>query len=718
MRLAIYGKGGIGKSTVSANLTAALAREGYRVLQIGCDPKHDSTRLLLKGNEPPTVTSLIRDQKRDELSLQDIVSIGYGGSLCVEAGGPEPGVGCAGRGILSTFELLGDLGIESLGADVTIYDVLGDVVCGGFAVPLRDDYAEKVLIVSSGEFMSIYAANNILRGVRNYDPMRMAGIIFNSRGAEEERSRIHRFADAVGLPIVSEIPRSSRFLEAEERGMTLVESDPDSDLAAIFYSLAKTVLEETVCEALPLSDERLEEVVLGKRTKNRPQRRQLGNALKGSRPLRPPVYTSRNVERKEILHGCAFTGAVVTCASVEGLNTVVHAPDSCAHLSWQMVANAARRAFIREGVVIQSFLRSALMGTSMKETTMVFGGKEVLENTLRQALKDSDTLALISSCPSGIIGEDLEAVARKVSVSYSDSKMIVIAEDGNVGGDHMQGVIDACIALGDALIIPDLEPEDDKINIVGIKPIAANNEQNITYVSSVLDALGMSLNCRFIGGTSVESIRGFNRGRYSILANTDRFALMLAEYLQSEKGAQVLNNALKPGMIGTESWLRELASLTGRTAEVEQLIRKLQDQYEAEVQRISKELRGYRICVVSFHKDIDWLIDTLDDLGMEIEDVVVVDRPDNLMDYHVLNRHTDRMTFLESYEPNDLIERVVSFSPDILLSTYPMDVPGRIVQERIPLVPDVGHLAPLNLARKWILALKAPRYEGWRRDHD
>ncbi len=717
MRIAVYGKGGIGKSTVSANLTAALGRLGLKVLQIGCDPKHDSTRLLLGGREPPTVMEMVRSSRREEMSLDSVVSQGYLGCLCVEAGGPEPGVGCAGRGILSTFELLADLGVESLDADITVYDVLGDVVCGGFAVPLRNDYAEKVYVVSSGEYMSIYAANNILRGVRNYDPGRMAGIVFNSRGDPEERGRVQRFAAAVGLPVVAEIPRSPRFLEAERSGRTVVECDPGSELAEIFFRLARNVTGGPVVEASPLSDEELERVVLGKSPppplSPRPER----EAAPERRPEAPPAYSSRNVERKELLHGCAFTGAVVTCLSVEGLQTVMHSPDSCAHLSCQMAQNAARRAFVKEGVAIPSFLSPSAHCSSLDDPAMVFGGRPRLEDALHRALDRGSDVALVSSCPSGIIGDDVEAAARAVSASRPGGRVIVMLEDGNAAGDHMQGVIDACMALAAALIDPSVDPEDGMVNVVGIKPIATNNEKNMSYAASLLEGLGMSINCRFIGGTDVAAIEGFHRAGHSILANTDRFALMLSRYLRKEHGADVLRSPLAPGLKGTVEWLRELAAAAGREGAAEETAERLRQEYEAALPPLRQELEGKKACIISMHKDIDWLIDTIDDLGIELLSAAVVDRSDHLMDYHVGNRHAQRIEFLEDYDIREVAAEALALGPDMLLSTYPVSTDGSVLQETIPMVPDIGHLAPLELARRWALGLKAPRNEGWREDH-
>ena len=202
MQIAIYGKGGIGKSTVSANLSAALASCGRKVLQIGCDPKHDSTRLLHHGRKVQTVLEYLLNTPPDEQMLESVLMEGYLGTGCVEAGGPKPGMGCAGRGILTAFEFLDRFQVRK-GYDHVVYDVLGDVVCGGFAVPVRKQYAEAVFLVTSGEAMALYAANNILQGIRNLDPEenRIAGIIYNSRGAADESRKVEAFAQAVGLPV-------------------------------------------------------------------------------------------------------------------------------------------------------------------------------------------------------------------------------------------------------------------------------------------------------------------------------------------------------------------------------------------------------------------------------------------------------------------------------------------------------------------------------------
>ncbi len=248
LKIAIYGKGGIGKSTVTSNLAAAFAHMGKRVIQIGCDPKADSTINLLGGTIPMPVMNYMREYDEDPETIEQISKIGYGGVLCIETGGPTPGLGCAGRGIIATFSLLEDLELfETYQPDVVLYDVLGDVVCGGFAAPIREGYASKVLIVTSGEKMALYAAANINNAVKNFEDRSYAsvyGIVLNHRNVEKETEKVMEFAAQAGLDIVGEIPRSDEITRCEDEGKTVIEGKPDSAVAASFFQLAEKLLQE------------------------------------------------------------------------------------------------------------------------------------------------------------------------------------------------------------------------------------------------------------------------------------------------------------------------------------------------------------------------------------------------------------------------------------------------------------------------------------------
>lgn len=246
-KLAVYGKGGIGKSTMTSNLAAAFSFLGKKVIQIGCDPKADSTMNLLGGEQIEPVMDMLRDE-RDPESIDEIAKTGYGGVVCIETGGPTPGLGCAGRGIIATFQILKDLKlIETVKPDVVLFDVLGDVVCGGFAAPIREGYADEVMIVTSGEKMALYAANNISTAVKNFEDRSYAkvrGILLNKRNVPDEDAKVKAFADERGISVVGVIPRSDDINRAEEQGMTVVEMNPELPISQKFIELAKTLIGE------------------------------------------------------------------------------------------------------------------------------------------------------------------------------------------------------------------------------------------------------------------------------------------------------------------------------------------------------------------------------------------------------------------------------------------------------------------------------------------
>ena len=246
-KFAIYGKGGIGKSTTTANLSAALSMMGKKVVQVGCDPKAGSTLNLLHGEPVMPVMDYYRKYTEGP-DFEHIGKEGFGGVFCIETGGPTPGLGCAGRGIIATFDLMDEQEVfQKLQPDVVLYDVLGDVVCGGFAAPIREGYAEQVLIVTSGEKMALYAANNINTAVANFADRSYAkvrGIILNRRNVPDEEAKVRAFADRAHLSIVGDIPRSDDINRYEDLGQTVIEGDPDLPISRTFLDLAQKLLQD------------------------------------------------------------------------------------------------------------------------------------------------------------------------------------------------------------------------------------------------------------------------------------------------------------------------------------------------------------------------------------------------------------------------------------------------------------------------------------------
>lgn len=244
-KVAIYGKGGIGKSTTTQNTVAGLVEAGKKVMVVGCDPKADSTRLLLGGLAQRTVLDTLREEGED-VELEDIRKKGFKDTICVESGGPEPGVGCAGRGIITSINLLEQLGAytETQKLDYVFYDVLGDVVCGGFAMPIREGKAEEIYIVCSGEMMAMYAANNICKGIVKFAEaggVRLGGLICNSRKVDNERALIEAFAAKLGTQMIHFVPRDNMVQKAEINRKTVIDFDPTHTQADEYRTLAKKI---------------------------------------------------------------------------------------------------------------------------------------------------------------------------------------------------------------------------------------------------------------------------------------------------------------------------------------------------------------------------------------------------------------------------------------------------------------------------------------------
>lgn len=767
IQIALYGKGGIGKSTVAANLSATLAVLKKRVLQVGCDPKHDSTHLLLGGAGIPTVLDYIHKTPQEAQQLEALVFEGYRGTACVEAGGPKPGIGCAGRGILSCFEVLKRLGLRASSFDVVLYDVLGDVVCGGFAVPLRKEYADAVFLVTSGEYMALYAANNILRGIRNFEDAapRVAGIIFNRRELIAEEERVFAFARATGLPVLASIPRDEVFSQAEKLGKTLAEAFPSSVPAGIFKELAVYVetLEKNrnlLHSANPLGDIELEALVLGKRERYGIKPFETGS-VSGKRPCAEPVSLSQEnrpfaeirIEIPEassekictvipeaqsaeissrtpkevstssqasylsrpLLYGCAFSGALTATFQVNDAATVLHGPRSCTYIT----ADALTCSFLwgsgRNVLTGKEKQVPYILPTDMKEEDVIFGGLEKLERKIEEALSAGwQTVFVVSTCPAGIIGDDIREAVSRAEVHFPGARVIPIPVEGVLTGDFSAGLLEGCKRVAD-LIDPSVRLEKGLVNVIGERNLSLREEENFCTIERLLERLGHRVNCRFLKETDTLSIRSFKKAELNLPACADSMTRAMQEYLSENFGLEFFELPFPVGFRESSLWVKAFVARLLPGKDPSPLLQEQEKIYKAGIGKYAPYLSGKRVLLVSYIEDIGWVLDTIRDLGMEILKVGFPvlsfrgESPGFLSHegFHVERNYTDEM---RAKDVRDL-------RPDLVLLNYVPLVPENGVHyDTIPLSPQVGFLSGLELAKRWSTLLRLPVVEGWKYD--
>ncbi|WP_094229090.1 nitrogenase component 1 [Methanolobus psychrotolerans] len=731
IQIAIYGKGGIGKSTISANISAALGDKGKRVLQVGCDPKHDSTRLLLEGEPIPTVLAYIRDTFPEQRKLDDILFQGYANVVCVEAGGPEPGVGCAGRGILSTFKVLEDLGIDRIPFDVKLYDVLGDVVCGGFAVPIRKEYADAVYIVTSGEYMALYAANNILRGICNFDntSSRVAGIIHNSRGMEHENEKVRIFADSVGLPVITSIPRTEIFAEAEKEGSTVIQRYPRSVPAFLFNQLADHIEQisngtASLFSANPLTNEEMEIIVLGRDQDLHQNKRHSSSNKKSFHYEIPKIkqgfsvnkkshFFTKNVKNKQPLQGCSFAGAVTVTSRITDALTIVHGPRSCAHIASHFLNNSLLNASSRYGIIPSGTEGKTLVSTDMDDKSFIFGGLDNLILCLEEAcMKGWYTIFIVTTCPSGLIGDNIEHAVSRVEQKFPHTNIIPIEVDGNLAGDFSQGLVEGYKVISN-IIDSSIKAEDCLVNIIGEKTLSDNLNSNFIIIKELLDSIGVRVNCRFLSTTTVNDIRNFRRASLNILAHNDDSGMVLKKLIDSKTGMEFFGLPFPIGFNETAEWLELLAERFDMEAEAWKLIEKQKRLYYKEIEDLRPVLKGKRVLISSFCLNLDWIIDMLMDLGMELVKVGLI--ASSYDDFRT--KYIGILPMEYDYTAEKRQIDIETLNLDLVLSNYPpiMSNDG-VHHDAIPFSPDVGFSSGLVMARRWGMIMRLPVVEGWKRD--
>ncbi|MCQ2071286.1 MAG: nitrogen fixation protein NifEH, partial [archaeon] len=536
-QIAIYGKGGIGKSTMAANISVALAYRKNNVMQIGCDPKHDSTRLLLGGKAQKTVLEYVRETPPAERRLSDIMVQGSGNVQCVEAGGPEPGIGCAGRGILTTFDMLRKLGCDRVPTDYRIFDVLGDVVCGGFAVPLRAEYADGVILVTSGEFMSLYAANNIMRGMRNFDTgkPRLIGMILNSRGTEGEKDAVERFSKAVKAPILGIIPRDRSFSEAEASGKTVREMFPERDISKIIDGIVDRIVDAgdgtvPMVYPEPLDEDQLSDLAAGRDIRPKSSEEIPRTACCGCSGPR------KTIKGTKTLSSCAAYGALAAYSLLNDFAIVMHGPRSCTYLMETTRTKAVMELFERG--IYDTPPHMNTYTTMMDDTASIFGGTDELEKGIENAINDGFRhVAVVTTCMPGITGDDCLGCIGRVRSRNPDIDIHYVPADGDMAGDYNGGFI---MSLQNMVQMVDtsVEKVPGTVNLIGSSFFNFQSPSRKRELVSMLDRFGLKVNCRFLDEGCSDDIVNYCRAELDLVVSdtpTTKDMVALMENATSRK---------------------------------------------------------------------------------------------------------------------------------------------------------------------------------------
>ena len=746
-QIAVYGKGGIGKSTLSANISAALSLNNKRILQIGCDPKHDSTKLLMRGLSIPTVLDYIKTKSPLEYRKSDILFEGFGKIGCIEAGGPKPGVGCAGRGIITAFELLETLHIKD-NYDMIVYDVLGDVVCGGFAVPIRREYSDSIFIVTSGEYMSLYAANNILRGIQNYDENRprLLGILYNSRNVKNEDDRVYKFAEAVKLPVFTRIPRDDIFARAEKANVTVLEltQNEKNPVADIFKGIAKRICEGTEhFAANPLTDDELEALILsneGAITKashsatSSPKQEEedtfscscetaepceactgISSGQEESTSDYDAPYLSKNVIRDEPLHGCAFNGAMTMSSNLKDAVILAHSPKSCTYLSIQTISSAGRRTLFERGNILPSSLIPNVLSTDMSETDMVFGGSENLLSKVKSVLNSKSpppAIVIVSSCPSGIIGDDIDDA---LSLSTERTKIVTVKAEGNLTGDYLQGMLMAYTSLAKQIIDRNVEKREKTVNIVFEKVVARNTEMNFQRLKTFLTRMNISVNCRFLCNTSYASLRDFCSAELNLLAYRDYTGKILEDFFIKEYGASFFEKQFPIGFKETSDWLLALGKRFDASDEAKSIISENEFIYQNRIKSVKPKLEGKKLMIITYNHELDWILNAALDCGMKIVKICVLNFSQD-EGFRSSLSEIDGIEVVENYDKDERSSDIKRLKPDIILSNYEPVSEQSCITDTIPMCPDNGFFTGLEMVERWSRLFSKSKEGEWLND--
>ncbi|MCL2642649.1 MAG: hypothetical protein FWD52_03950 [Candidatus Bathyarchaeota archaeon] len=728
--IAFYGKGGIGKSTTISNVIAALSLKNKKILQIGCDPKHDSTRLLLGGFTQTTVLEQLNST--GIVSLDTVMLTGYNQVQCIESGGPEPGVGCAGRGIIQTLQLLKDQGLDTQQFDYVFFDVLGDVVCGGFAVPMRDGYADEIYIVSSGEIASLYAANNIAKGLQRFTSThgKLGGIIGNLRGINNERQILETFAKKIGTNIVAFIPRSELIPQAELASKTIMEFAPNTELAHIYIAIADYIEHHAnPVIPTPLSDTDLEDFLhdfcYGTKIKTKlsqpiqtsanSNNHQQQVAVQNMTNCRCDIMPSKNSQiavskTRAPLYGCSLSGAYSVVNQIQDATALMDSPQGCAYINYCTHQNALPNSCMS--------YPPNLLCTNMQETDVIFGGTKNIEETLIYMKKRFPTqpIFLITSCPAGLIGDDINSLILKLNTK--NQRLLHLPSDGVMGGAFYTGMLAACQLIAREFIDKTIKPTNDAVNLIGEQNLATTANSNFQTINQILTALNITINCRYIRQTSIDEIKNFKKAKVNLPVTNGPTVTALAAFLDKHFETETLQLPLPIGFKQTMDFTRIIASRFGKETLAEKFISEAQAIYQKETKQLKPHFAGKKVLINSNGANTEWLHSTLRDLDVEVTQISA---------FNIFCPEERALPKSETNYTMDHIEEVIRlYHPDFILSALPL-IAAESVRPltttcipcvAFPVLPPYGFNSGLDYVHELYFKLKIPFTEGWRYDNE